>query len=417
MGDVLFRNFCLLDPHEGDLTSGCEVLVRNNLIVEVSNGAIGADGAEVLDLGGRTLMPGLIDCHSHLLSYVPAPSTMLPSLVTAVASEVLRAMLMRGFTTLRDAAGADVGHKQAVERGLFVGPRLFVSGRAISQTGGHGDDRNQADQSEPCPCPHLIPGLGRIADGVTGVRRAVRDEIRLGADQIKVMVSGGISSASDPIDQLQYSMEELEAIVDEASRSNTYVMAHVYPDAAIRRCVEAGVRTIEHGNMLTEDTATLMAERGTYLVPTLVAYRAIARHGRELGIPEANLAKNEEVLSSGTRSLEIAKAAGVKMAYGTDRPPGPSLNDRHVYQSEEFLIRNEVLSAQEIVKSATIVGAEVVRMEGRLGVIVPGAYADLLVVDGNPLEDLGLLQEQGRHLSAIMKDGKLVKNTLAGGRK
>ena len=150
-------------------------------------------------------------------------------------------------------------------------------------------------------------------------------------------------------------------------------------------------------------------------MPTLVAYRAIARHGRELGIPEANLAKNEEVLSSGTRSLEIAKAAGVKMAYGTDRPPGPSARDVHPYQAEEFLVRGEVLSAAEVIRSATVVGAEVVRMEGELGVVAPGAFADLLVVDGNPLEDLGLFQEEGRFLAAIMKDGLFIKNTLGDG--
>ena len=222
------------------------------------------------------------------------------------------------------------------------------------------------------------------------------------------MASGGVGSPADPIHFVQYSMEELQAIVDEARRADTYVMAHAYPAAAIRRAVEAGVRTIEHGNFIDEETAVFMAEKDAYLVPTLVTYYMLSKYGRELGYPEASLAKGEKVLAVGTRSLEIAKAAGVKVAFGTDL-----MGEQDEHQSEEFLIRSQVLSAAEIVRSATTIGAEVLRMEGRLGVIAPGAYADLLVVDGNPLEDLTLLTGQGEHLSAIMKNGKFVKNNLS----
>lgn len=409
MTDTLFTNFKLLDTDSGSLNSGYQVLISGNLIADVSSQDISCPGAQTIDLGGRTLMPGLIDCHNHISREILAgPPSMLPSLGTARSATVLYDMLMRGFTTLRDAAGADLGHKQAVEEGHFIGPRLFVAGRSISQTGGHGDHRVRADQSEPCACVHLGPGIGRVADGISEVRRAVRDEIRLGADQIKIMASGGIASAADPIDQLQYSMEEIEAIVDEAARSNTYVMAHAYPDAAIRRCTEAGVRTIEHGNLLGPDTAKLMAERGTYLVPTLVAFRCIQRYGPETGYNKEQMLKNDKVLAAGTQALLVAKEAGVKMAYGSD------IAFWHEHQSEEFLIRGEVLTPAEIIRSATIIGAEVVRNEDRLGVIKTDAFADLIVVDGNPLEDLGLFQDQGAHLPIIVANGKIVKNALPG---
>ena len=409
MTDIVFKNFKLLDPEVGTLESGQQVRVSGNTIAEVSPSVDHSPDAEIIDLGDRTLMPGLIDCHNHISREILAgPPSMLPSLSAARTSSVLHDMLMRGFTTLRDAAGADLGHKEAVEKGYFLGPRLFVAGKSISQTGGHGDHRVRADQSEPCACVHLGPGIGRVADGISEVRKAVRDEIRLGADQIKMMASGGIASASDPIDQLQYSTEEMEAIVDEAARSNTYVMAHAYPDAAIRRCVEAGVRTIEHGNMLGPETAKLMAEKGAYLVPTLVAFRCIQRYGPETGYNDEQMEKNEKVLAAGTQALLVAKEAGVKVAFGTD------IAFWHEHQCEEFLIRGEVLEPIDIIRSATVIGAEVVRMVGRLGVVKPDAFADLIVVDGNPLDDLGLFQDQGAHIPVIMANGKLVKNALIG---
>ena len=354
-------------------------------------------------------MPGLIDCHTHIIGWawgLWGPPKNLPSYASAYGGKIMRGQLMRGFTTIRDTGGADLGHKMAVEQGLFLGPRIFVSGRTISQTGGHGDGRASADQTDPCGCAYLQGGIGRVADGVAEVRRAIRDELRLGADQIKIMAGGGIASAADPIDQLQYSTEEIEAAVDEATRSHTYVMAHVYTAAGVRRCIAAGVRTIEHGNMIDETGARMMVKAGAFLVPTLVTHRNIERNGKARGFPDWAMVKNREVLASGTRALEIASRAGVKMAYGTDLASTPDM------QSEEFLVRGEVLSPADVIRSATLHGAEVVRMVGKLGVIAPGAFADLIVVDGNPLDDLNLFQDQGAHIPLIMKDGVIVKNAL-----
>ncbi|MDP6174651.1 MAG: amidohydrolase family protein, partial [Rhodospirillales bacterium] len=280
----MFKNFALLDVTSGVLRSGYNLLISGGKIAALEDGAISAGGAPEIDLGGRTIMPGLIDCHVHIHPLIlPSAAQMLPSLISAHAFATLGDMLARGFTTVRDAGGADAGHRQAVERGLARGPRLFVSGRAISQTGGHGDPRNPADQIDPCACAaHLSSfGFGRIADGVAEVRKAVRDEIRQGADQIKLMAGGGVISLSDPIDQLQYSDEEIAAIVDEAHRSHKYVMAHVYTAKGIRRCVEHGVRTVEHANLIDDETARFAAEAGAYMVPNLICYDNLNKRGAE----------------------------------------------------------------------------------------------------------------------------------------
>ncbi len=407
MADILFKNFALLDVEAGALLTGYQVLVRGGLIAAVEAGAIDPGGAEVIDLGGRTLMPGLIDCHVH---FAPGPVLnqphYLPSFIAARAVLWLGQMVRRGFTTARDAGGADAGYRQAVERDLAVGPRLFVAGRAISQTGGHGDKRWPDDQF--CNCGTAHAGMARIADGVPEVRKAVRDELRIGADHIKVMAGGGVSSPSDALSQLQYSMEELEAIVDEAERHNTYCMAHVYTAPGIKRAVTAGIRTIEHGNFLDEEAAKLMVERDAYLVPTLVTYRVDGANGAKIGFTPEVIAKNQEVLDAGTRSLDIAQRAGVKIAYGTDLAYSPK-----THQPEEFLVRAEVQEPKDIIRSATLIGAEVLRMSDRLGVVKQGAFADLLVVDGNPLEDLGVLQNDGASMPIIMKDGAFVTNRLA----
>jgi imidazolonepropionase-like amidohydrolase len=403
--DLLLRGGAVLDVEAGALRRA-DVLVSGDRVAEVAPG-LAAPGARVVDLGGRIVMPGLIDCHVHVCAdgMVPYP-TLFPSLVAARAARLLQDTLLRGFTTIRDMGGADAGLRQAVEQGLFPGPRMFVSGRPLSQTGGHGDMRNPADGCPACAL-RAEANMMVVADGVDAVRRAVREEIRRGVDQIKIMASGGISSPADPVDYDQYSTEEIVAAVDEARRARKYVAAHAYMPSAIARAVECGVRTIEHGNFLDEDAARAMAERDAILVPTLVVYRRVVQHAAEVGISAFHLAKAKEVLATGTRSLEIARRAGVRMALGTDLFRAPKQ-----YQAEELLIRAEALPAAEVLRSATLVGAEVVGMAGRLGLVAPGHLADLLVVEGDPLEDLGVLQDQGARIAMILKGGVAAKDRL-----
>jgi imidazolonepropionase-like amidohydrolase len=404
MDSLLLQNFALLNPDAGTLQSGMSLRIQGGRIEEVGRTIGARKGEPVADLGGRTLMPGLIDCHVHICAEgMTSRRPILEALAVGRSAGLLHQMLMRGFTTVRDAGGADAGYREAVRTGVFSGPTLYVSGRPLSQTGGHGDPREAA---EYCSCGGNAKYFV-IADGVSEVRKAVREEIRRGADQIKVMASGGVSSPTDPIDYVQYSMEELEAIADETRRAGKPFIAHAYTPEAISRAVAVGARSIEHGNFLDDATAAQMAARGTFLVPTLVAYHRVVSHGEILGVPEDRLRKARQVLEQGGRSLEIAHRHGVKIAFGTDLFNAPK-----EFQSEEFLIRGEVLPKLEVIRSATTVAAELLGIQDSVGRVEAGYAADLVVVDGNPLEDLQCLQEQGRHMPLIIKAGRLIKDLL-----
>lgn len=403
MSDVVFQNARLLDLRAGEPREA-SVRVEGDRIVEVSDAPIQHAGVREIDLRGRTLMPGLIDAHVHVVITTMNLAAMTNRPVTLVANEaraVLEGMLARGFTTVRDAGGADRGIAEAVERGLIRGPRVFHSGRVLSQTGGHGDLRAASQESEICSCRAYTTGFSHVVDGVDAVRAAAREELRRGAKQLKIMASGGVASPTDPIWSVQYSLEEMRAIVEEAAGRRTYALAHAYTPEAITRAVEAGVRTIEHGNLIDRPTADRMVERGAYLVPTLVTYYAIDELGRALGFPEASQRKVRDVLDAGLASLEIAREAGLPLGFGTDL-----LGETHEQQSRELTIRAEVQSPLEVLRSATLVNARILEREGELGEITPGALADLLVVDGDPLRDLSVLQGQGEHLLLVMKDGE-----------
>jgi imidazolonepropionase-like amidohydrolase len=409
MAAIIFANCAVLDGTRRERREDHHVLVEGGQIREVSDRPISSATAETVDLKGRTLMPGLIDAHVHVIAVdqVLARLSERPlSLVTLQAARVLEGMLQRGFTTIRDAGGADGGLAEAVEDGLVCGPRIFPSGQALSQTGGHGDlrPRTRSVSVVACACCEGGAGLARIADGVAECRRAARDELRKGATQIKIMASGGVASPYDPVWNLQYSEEEVRAIVDEARAWHTYVMAHAYTPEAIRRSIDFGVRSIEHGNLIDRTTAEHLAGADAFVVPTLVTFDAMHRFGRELGFPEVSLAKLGDVREAGLRSLEILQAAGVRIGFGTDL-----LGPMHRHQSHEFTIRAEAMAPFDIIRSATIVNAELLNRSGELGVIAPSARADLIAIDGNPLADISLLDGQGEHLTHIMKDGVFYK--------
>jgi imidazolonepropionase-like amidohydrolase len=408
---IVLHDATLFDSERCELDAGATVTVEGERIVEVGFGTPPRSGARVYALNGRTLLPGLIDAHVHTTATTPdffRLSLQPQSLTTAQAKDILAGMLMRGFTTVRDAGGADTGLVQAIERGHFIGPRLFISGRAITQTGGHGDSRPAFFQGNGCICCGAVGLLGFVADGVGEVRRAVREQLRNGAHQIKVMASGGVASPSDPLEGTQYSVEEMTAIVEEARAARTYVMAHAYSPESIIRAIRCGVRSIEHGNLLDAEAAAVMLEHDAFLVPTLATYDALHRNAERLGWSRDMLDKLDRVRRQGVEAIRIARDAGVRIGFGTDL-----LGEMHADQSLEFTLRAPAMPAAEILRSATAVNAELIGRQGVLGVIAPGAMADLIVVDGDPLQDLALLQGQGEHLRMIMKAGRLYKDDFS----
>jgi imidazolonepropionase-like amidohydrolase len=405
---LLFENASVLDAERGAIVPDQTVLVEDARILEVDQSRAPRQVDRTIDLRGRVLMPGLIDCHVHVTAATANFSEIeewSPLYLGARAATIMRGMLQRGFTTVRDAAGADFGLARAVEEGLIEGPRLIFGGRGLSQTGGHGDGRSSGRTA-------LEPGYSYTAgtvvcDGVTQVRRTVREEIKRGAQHIKLMLSGGVASPTDRVDSTQFSVDEIRAAVEEAEAANIYVLGHAYTARAINRGLECGVRSIEHGNLMDATTPPLFLKHQAYYVPTLVTYSALAEHGLASGLPEVSHRKIFDVLDAGRRALEMADRAGVSIVYGTDL-----LGKMHEFQNREFTLRAEVQSAAKIVKAATVTAARLLRMEGQVGTVQPGAYADLLVVDGNPLEDIGVLAEPATHVQLVMKAGQIYADRL-----
>ena len=405
---LLFRNASLLDVERGVLVPDQSVVVEGDRIIEVGDSTGAVPGARVFDLRGKTLMPGLIDAHVHVTAVTADLSAMTewsPAYVTARSGRVLRDMLHRGFTTVRDVGGADYGLAMAVEEGYLTGPRIIFGGKALTQTGGHGDWRSRGrtayDHGSCCP------GLGTICDGVPEVRRAARDEIRRGAHHLKIMLSGGVASPTDRVDSVQFSLDEIHAVVEEAEAAGLYVTGHAYTSRAINRGLECGVRSIEHGNLMDESSIPLFQRTGAFYVPTLATYSALAAHGREFGLPEDSYRKVFDVLDAGLHALEMAHQAGIPIAYGTDL-----LGGMHEDQLTEFTLRSQVQRPVDILRSATTTAARLLRMEGRIGVIAPDALADVLILDGDPLADISVLTAPDQRLKLIVSRGQVVKNQL-----
>lgn len=400
---TILENASVLDVEAATILPDRHVVVEDGRIRELAEAPVSAGDARRIDLAGRTLMPGLIDSHVHVTAF-SANFTELqrtsPFYVSAAAASIMGGMLDRGFTTVRDVGGAEFGLARAVREGLIRGPRLVYGGKALSPTGGHGDVRPAGVDNHDDA--YNQPGLGCIVDGVPAVRRAARQEIRRGAHHIKIMGNGGISSPTDRISSDQFSEEEIAAVVEEAEMANLYVVVHAYTARAITRSLKLGVRSIEHGNLADEDAVAMIRERDAFLVPTLATYRALKEEGVEAGLPEELAAKIDDVLDAGIRAVEMAQKAGVTMAYGTDL-----LGVMHRRQASEFELRADVVPAADLVRAATINGARLMRLENEIGLVKPGYCADLIVVDGNPLDDIRVLAAPERHLKLVMAQGRI----------
>ena len=411
MTAILFRLARLVDGIADEPVDGIDVLVVDGRIAEIGPrlSPPPGDDARTVDLAGLTLMPGLIDAHVHptAAQVIEGFQRPMPTSLRAIHAKVrLEAMLRRGFTTVRDAGGSDAGLRMATERGLIDGPRLLVAGKALSQTGGHGDDR-QVGPDLDAPSGAYPGEFARIADGVEGVRLAVREELRRGADHIKICASGGVMSATDPVAMAQYGEDEMRAMVAETDARHTYVMAHAYGADAIVRAVRCGIRSIEHGNLVDAEAAAVVAERGAWVVPTMVAYEGLDRHGRQAGVDAWRLAKNDEVRRAGLDAFAILRAAGAKVGFGTDL-----LGSLESMQPMEFTIRAEVEAPADIVRSATSVNADLL---GRpdLGRVAVGATADLVAFDGDPLADVGVLARPEETLRMVVTDGRVRVDRMA----
>lgn len=406
MSVLLIRNARIVDGTRDEPSDPVGIVIENGHFADVGPN-VTAQTDTVLDMAGLTVMPGLIDCHVHVIATTAnlGLNAALPSsLVAARSALLMKAMLMRGFTTVRDLGGADRGLQQAVEEGSFEGPRLVICGKALSQSGGHTDYRGPYDTRDVSWYRDQLGTLGRICDGVPEVQRAAREELKNGAQFLKVMADGGVSSPSDPVGYLVFSVGELKAVVEIARSFGTYVSAHLYADEAIVRALDCGIDTIEHGNLISDATIARVAREGAFVVPTNITYDLLARKGAEFGLPPESVAKIDDVREAGLERLAKMHAAGVVMGYGSDL-----LGGMQTEQSGEFTLRGRYLPADAVIRSATVDAARVLRMEGQVGVIAPGAHADLIAVQGNPLKDLALLTGQGAHMPLIVKGGQAVK--------
>lgn len=413
--DTLIRNVRVFDGRSDKLSGNTDVLVRGNEIAAIRPGQQAPAGTTIIEGRGRTLMPGLIDVHVHLtFSSMPLMRLVRPDLTPAIAEQeaakAAEAMLLRGFTAVRDAGGPVFGLKTGIDRGRYRGPRIWPSGATISQTSGHGDFRTPDEPSrrftgQSSRAERL--GATFIADGRDEVLTAVRENLRFGASQIKLMAGGGTSSEYDPLDVTQYTFDEMRAAVEAAEDWGTYVMVHAYHPRAVRRAVEAGVKVIEHGQMLDEATLRLLAEKGVWLsLQTLMADSP--------GMAEARRVKRRPVLEGQDRVWPLAKQLGVRLAWGTDFLFEPEINA----QQNAYLLRlRPWFTPAEILRLVTHDNAQLLALSGnrspysgRLGVVEEGALADLILVNGDPLANLELVADPAANFSMIMKDGRIYKN-------
>jgi imidazolonepropionase-like amidohydrolase len=414
---LVIQNVQVWDGTADKAVAGLDVLIEDGLIISISSGQAAPENAEFIDGGGRVLIPGIIDAHSHIA--IPLGPKVLrqedPSYVAALSVRAARMYLMRGWTTLRDIGGPSQGLAKAIDQGVVDGPRIYPSAAFISQTSGHGDHRGLTDPHPNVggPVNQFEQRYTLLADGPAEVRRATRESLRQGATQIKVMAGGGISSDYDPIDTTQYSIEELRAAVESAEDWNTYVAVHAYTDAAVNRSLDAGVKVIEHGHLVSEKTLKRIKSEGAFLSSQSFGFVRIFMKGNE----DLSNTKAGQVMAGTDRLMNNAKKLGIPVAFGTD-----AVGSMRAYEAgiKEFGYRLRWFDSLEILKQATSHNAKLLMLtgprnpyqKGPLGVIKPGAYADLLIVDGDPLTDIKVLEEPAKNIQLIMKDGRIYKNNL-----
>lgn len=404
---ILFTNGQLFDGKSERPIVDVTVVVQSGRIVAVDGKVDRHAHDQVIDLGSRTLMPGMIDAHFHCNSPsfdIRSLDRIPPSRMAQFARLYLEGMLQQGFTTVRDAGGGDIGLVRAIDDGLIEGPRLLVGGKALSQTGGHGDMRSPGEAGS-CSCSYT-GALAVTVDGVDEIRRCVRDAFHHGANHIKLFVSGGVLSPSDPVWMDQFHESEIAAAVEEARTRRAYVMAHAHTANAAMRCARNGVRSIEHGTLMTRDAANYVADHEAFVVPTVSIIAALKRD--DFGLPPESKAKLEEISDDAFRAIEYCDGAGVQLGFGTDY-----FGALHGCETQELLERAKVQSNVQVLRSATSINAALIQRDGVLGVIRAGAAADLIVVDGDPLQDLSVLTDQ-TNIKLIMKDGRIFKNEIAG---
>ncbi len=405
----VFTNCTLFDGVSEETPGGMSVIVEGDRIREVTEGEVKLDGADVIDCGGRFLMPGLIDLHFHAYSAsfnMRELDAMPKPLLVSYAVKHLEDSLQRGFTTVRDPGGGDVGLALAIERGLVAGPRFLYGGKALSQTGGHGDMRPGWEE-EPCNCAYSGV-ICQVVDGVDEVRKVSRNELRKGAHHIKVFISGGVASPSDPVWMPQFTNDELRAAVEEAETRRKYVIAHCHTDEGAQRCVDVGIRSIDHASEVSDETACNIAAGGSYTVPTLAVVQEIMESGPEAGMPPESVAKIEGMLDQVYASIEACRRAGVKIGMGTDIFG----TEYHDMQASEMRFRSEVDRPVDILRSATSVNAEIAQLDGETGRIEAGLSADLIVLENNPFNDLSVFEHYREEVSLIVRSGDVIKNQL-----
>ena len=413
---MLFQNVNIFDGQNEKLADGMDVLIEGNKISKIAKSIQAPAGAKVIDGGGRTLTPGFIAAHEHLIGQMPFMDAMFNDTryMGYVAAWTVGVYLKHGFTTVRDMGGNSLSLKTAVDRGYIDGPRIYSSGAIISETGGHAEHRTLAQGPRLAGAPWdnlVVMGDCAIADGVPEVLKATRENLRMGASQIKIATAGGVAEG-DPLDAVEWTAEELQAATKAAADWGTYVTSHTYTKEGVLRAIDNGVKCIEHGNLLDEETLRLMQQRDIWFSPQIMLFK-----NEPKGLDEEQKKKFEIVAQGTEKVFALVKKIGYsKLAFGTDIVTDPATLLR---MNEEFVYRTQWFTPAEVLSQATSVNAELMALSGKrnpypgkLGVIEEGAYADILLINGDPLKDISILTKPEENIALIMKDGKIYKNTI-----